>query len=412
MQTEFSKCRKRTEELIKEISVEDMNIQTEIFVSPTKWHLAHTTWFFEKFILEKKIKNYKFHDQLYNFLFNSYYNSVGNQFPRDKRGNLSRPSVEEILKYREIITARIFDLLDKKNLKDDEKFMIELGINHEQQHQELILTDILNVYFNNPLKPCYNNKKKKKLEENEEKIDSEDWLEIDSSHAIIGNETNGFCFDNELPKHIKNIAPFRIKKSLVTNYDWKSFIDDGGYERPEFWLSDGFDFITKNQIKKPLYWMDNDFQFTLNGVQKINDLDPVCHISFFEADAFATWKKKRIPTECEIEFILKKQKLDGNFVEKKRFEAINTRSCTNEMDQFFGNVWEWSSSNYVGYENFKTWNDSIGEYNGKFMCNQFVLKGGSAFTPKSHIRASYRNFFYPSDRWQLSGFRLAENIND
>jgi len=403
----FKNVRSLTEYLVKDLIIDDMNIQTESFVSPTKWHLAHTTWFLENFILEKFIKKFKPYNKTFNYLFNSYYNSLGDQFPRDRRGFLSRPSVEEVLDYRSNVEGKIFDILNSKSCRNKKKLLklVDVGINHEQQHQELILMDILNVYFQNPLKPKYSNNSSLNIVGNQKIL----WFDHQESEEIrFGSENDDFCFDNELPINSKTLPPFSIRKNLINNYEWKSFMDDKGYERADLWLSDGYDFIKKNSITKPLYWIDKNHMFTLNGLKKINDLDPVCHISFYEADAFARWSKKRLPTEFELESLLKKKKIKGNFLEDKKFEPTYNENKTELVNQIYGDVWEWTSSNYSPYAGFEKWKGSIGEYNGKFMCNQFVLKGGSCVTPISHIRASYRNFYYPSDRWQFSGLRLVK----
>ena len=408
--TKFIETRNKTVLLIHSLNNEDMNVQTFSFVSPTKWHLAHTTWFYEKFILENFNDKYNFYDKNFNYIFNSYYNSAGNIYPRDKRGFLSRPCLDEVLQYRKIIEDKVIELLEKKNIKDKVKllFLIELGINHEQQHQELILTDILNVFFHNPTKPIY--QKKNKLMKSKNIIQG--WTEVGDLEILIGNEGEKFCYDNELPLHEKKIKPFKIQNYLINNYDWKCFIDDDGYNRSEFWLSDGYEFIKKNKINKPLYWIDKDLSFSLNGVKEIDEYAPVSHISFYEADAFARWKNKRLPSEFEIEYFLKKNNINGNFLESKNLEPQTLGNSSNSVNQLYGDVWEWTSTNYHPYEGYRTWEGPVGEYNGKFMCNQFVLKGGSCVTPIKHIRSSYRNFFYPYDRWQFNGLRLAESINE
>ena len=403
----FDKQRGVTIDLIKTLTVDDMNIQTEEFVSPTKWHLAHTTWFFEKVILEKFSKNYISYNKNYTDIFNSYYQSYGNPLPRNKRKLLSRPSVEEILDYRKEINKRILNLLNTKVIKNNKFiFLLNVGINHEQQHQELILMDILNVFFNNPLKPLFNTTVKSNFSKKNHKLDEEFFFFENINFNTIGSVNDDFCFDNELPAFKIQINPFEISKSCVTNLQWKEFIKSGGYNNSKIWLSDGFDFIKKKKINKPMYWLDENYYFSLNGVRKIIDDSPVTNISFYEADAYARWRGKRLPTEIELEALLGRQKVQGNFLNKKIFEPLNLFD-DGDVKNLFGNVWEWTSSAYLPYQSYKPWEDELAEYNGKFMCNQIVLKGGSCFTPHSHIRSSYRNFFYPSDRWACNGFRLA-----
>ena len=402
----YKSIRDFTIDLVKTLTPEDMNIQSQSFVSPTKWHLAHTTWFFEKFILEKYKKNFKPYNKVFNFLFNSYYNSIGKQFPQKSRGQLSRPSIGEIFRYRTLIDEQIIEIIENNKKNENLMYFLDIGINHEQQHQELILMDILNVFYHNPLKPKFSNinRKFEVIKKN-----SNSWTYNEKSlNFKIGCEDDGFCFDNELPVFETTIKPFKISKNLVNNLQWKEFIYDDGYKRPELWLSDGYDYIKKNSINKPLYWLEDNFMFSLNGLKKISDLDPVCHISFYEADAFARWKKKRLPSEFELEYLLKKQVCNGNFLEDKKFEPIFSSFGSDEVEQIYGDVWEWTRTNYLPYEGFNSWRGAAGEYNEKFMCNQFVLKGGSCVTPRSHIRSSYRNFYYPYDRWQFSGLRLSQ----
>ena len=405
---EYKKVRNKSLNLISDLGEEDMTVQTENFVSPIKWHLAHTTWFFEKFFCEKYIKNYKLFNENFSFLFNSYYNSSGNFLKKENRGQLNRPFFKEIINYRIDVDKRVCDfLLDFSFKREEQLNLIKVGLNHEQQHQELMLMDILNIFYNNPLKPKYQ-LKKDNFNFNSKKTNFE-WLNFDLQKINIGYEGYDFCFDNELPSHSKEISPFSLSKDLVMNYQWKEFINDNGYSRPELWLSDGFDFIKRNKIDKPMYWIDHNYNFTLNGVQKIIENAPVCHVSFYEADAFARWKRKRLPSEFELELILKNNPIEGNFMESGLFQTIPEEKKNNyNINKIFGDVWEWTSSHYDGYKGYKPWLNSLTEYNSKFMCNQFVLKGGSCATPKTHIRSTYRNFYYPSDRWHFCGFRLAE----
>ena len=405
----FTQVRNRTNLLAERLTYEDMNIQTAQFVSPTKWHLAHTTWFFEKIILKNFAKKYFNYDKNFDYLFNSYYNSIGKQHPRHKRGLISRPGVDEIFTYRKDIDSKILDLISETNqLSNEFIFSLNVAINHEQQHQELILMDIQHVFFSNPLKPTYLERKTKKKGLNKIKKISK-FKKVNSKFCFIGSEHEEFCFDNEKPKFKKEILPFKISSNTITNYEWKEFMYDDGYKRSELWLSYGFDFIQKNKISKPFYWINENFHFTLRGTQKIFDTFPVTNISFYEANAFAKWKKKRLPTEFEIEFLLKNSNIKGNFQENDNFEPFDG-DASSEIKNLYGNTWEWTSSHYLPYECYKPWDKHLGEYNSKFMFNQLVLKGGSCLTPISHIRASYRNFFYPTDRWVCNSFRLAESI--
>jgi ergothioneine biosynthesis protein EgtB len=401
----FLNVRKQTLKLVKGLSSEDMVIQTDSFVSPIKWHLAHTTWFFEHFIL-KNFQKYKIFDKSFDYIFNSYYYSVGKFNPKDMRGYLNRPEIEKIFQYRSYVEKNIFDLLLKLSLTPKKKKLFIIGINHEQQHQELILMDILNIFFKNPLKPQFIKKKKinglKKCNvtwKNEKKIKFE-----------YGTNTNDtFAYDNESPTGYKELLPFQVDYDFVSNNEWREFIDSNGYKRPELWLSDGWEFINKYKINKPMYWIDQKYQFCLTGIERIDNDQPVSHISYYEADAFCRFRKRRMPTEFEMEFFLKKNKKEGNFLENGYYKPINS-FFKNKYNGSYGNLWSWTSSNYVPYNGYKPFEGNLGEYNKKFMCNQFVLKGGSFATPKSHIRASYRNFYYPSDRWQFSGLRLASDI--
>ena len=334
----FQETKKRTKILVNGLSPEDMNIQSEDFVSPTKWHLAHTCWFFEQIILKKFKRNYSSYDKDFDYLFNSYYNSIGKQHQRNKRGLISRPSVEDIFNYRDDIDNRIIDLIaEKNNLENDFVFSLEVAINHEQQHQELILMDIQHVFFSNPIKPTYLKKEKpiKKNINHPNNIGS--YLEINPNDCFFGSEKEGFYFDNEGPQFKKKLKPFLIGTNTICNGEWKEFINNNCYANPSLWLSDGFDFVNKENISKPLYWIDNDYHFTLRGVQKIIDKNPVTNISFHEAYAFAKWKNKRLPSEFEIEYLLKKSDINGNFQEFGFLEPIEA-SDNHDLKNLYGNV--------------------------------------------------------------------------
>lgn len=397
--------RKQTSKLIVNLEIDDLIIQSANFVSPIKWHLGHTSWFFEKFILAKYCKNYKLFNKEYDFIFNSYYETVSHFNQRKNRGNLSRPSLNEVIKYRSYVDKNLDFLIDVNSI--DLENLIKIALNHEQQHQELILMDIKHILYSNIYKPQFVKKKSvnfnsKLKKKNEFILDSH----IEMKYGYDGSE---FSFDNERPSSNLGLDPF-ILTDFVTNEDWLSFIDDKGYSRPELWLADGWEFINKNKIDKPMYWIDNNKLFSLNGVEKIVMSSPVVHISFYEAMAFSCYKNTDLPSEFELEYVLKNSKKSGNFLEDKFYKEHSYMS-EKFFDSFHGNLWVWSSSPYLPFKNYNSYEKSLSEYNGKFMCNQYVLKGGSFATPKDHIRASYRNFYYPNDRWQFVGLRLRQSIN-
>ena len=400
----FLNTRNLTKELIINLEPEDMVVQTKNHVSPTKWHLGHTTWFYEKFLLIPFLNNYKCFSKDFNYVFNSYYNSAGPFNSRDKRGFLNRPLLKEVINYREYVEENLVHLF-KKDQSQSNKLLLELGINHEQQHQELMLMDIKDVFYSNPLKPSY---QEKKINNEQRKFSKNEFKLSEDTDFSFGCQNNTFCYDNELPINKFVLQPF-ILGPYITNGEWKNFIKEGGYKSHEFWLSDGWDFINKNNIDKPLYWIDYENYYTLNGVKKIADSFPVSHLSFYEACAFAKFSKKRLPTEFEIEYLLQKNDKKGNFLDDKNFQEIDYQTETNKH-KLYGNLWVWTSSNYVPYKNYKPYKQDLMEYNSKFMCNQFVLKCGSFGTPLNHIRSSYRNFYYPSDRWQFCGIRLVEDL--
>ena len=405
----FRSVRNFTEELCRTFIAEDYVIQSMPDASPVKWHLAHTTWFFEIFILNQQTKDYTFYDSAYNFLFNSYYVLAGERFTRAKRGMLSRPGVEEIYKFRQVINDRILNLIEimGQAKAEEVKFLIELGLNHEQQHQELILTDIKHLFSLNPLRPVYC--EKNKIAGND--INAMNWISFPEGVYETGNRGKDFVFDNETPRHKTFISNFSLSDRLITNKEYINFIEEGGYNRPELWLSDGWKVVESEKWNAPLYWekVENEWwSFTLSGFDKVVPDEPVSHISLFEADAYARWCGTRLPTEEEWELAASDKVIKGNFVENGFYNPIPLLENVNGLKQLFGDVWEWTRSSYSPYPGYKTLPGALGEYNGKFMSGQNVLRGGSCATPVSHIRATYRNFFPPNARWQFTGIRLAK----
>jgi ergothioneine biosynthesis protein EgtB len=408
---QYHKIRNWTTQLCQPLQDEDFVIQSMPDVSPAKWHLAHTTWFFEQFILEKSIPGYRpFHPQ-YNYLFNSYYNSVGVRHCRAKRGQLSRPTVAEVFQYRQHVDAQMENLLaglDEEQLRQLAP-LLELGIQHEQQHQELLLTDIKHVFACNPLHPVYSGRKSPANQCPAPIC----WSTFPEGLYGIGHSGGQFGFDNEFPRHQVFLRPFRIASRLTTNGEYLQFIQDGGYKRPEFWFSDGWDIKQQEDWTAPLYWDNSDgawFHMTLNGFFPVDLSAPVCHVSFYEASAFANWAGKRLLTEQEWETAAGDLPVTGNFAESGYFNPTGAGLTTGHpLQQMYGDVWEWTSSPYVGYPGYRPAKGAMGEYNGKFMINQMVLRGGSCVSPQSHIRATYRNFFVPQARWQFSGIRLGDD---
>jgi len=403
----FNKIRSQTKLLAGRLSAEDQCVQSMPNASPTKWHLAHTTWFFETFILKNNSKEYREYNADFNFLFNSYYEQIGERHARDSRGVLTRPSVKEVVNYRDYVDSEMKKYLER-GLKEDELELVTLGLHHEQQHQELILTDVKHLLSCNPTNPAYFNSA---CRGNTAFFDL-DWIQLDGGLIDLGSDGDEFIFDCEGPSHKHWLEPYHLASRPITNGEYIEFINDGGYKRPELWLSDGWAAVKKLNWQSPLYWENIDgiwSSFTLSGLGPIKYEAPVCHVSHFEADAYARWAGCRLPTEAEWENAAKAIKIEGNFVESEAYDPLPT-SATG-LSQLYGDVWEWTTSPYVPYPGFKTAEGAVGEYNGKFMSGQMVLRGGSCVTPQNHIRCTYRNFFYPQDRWQFSGFRLAKNSN-
>lgn len=405
----FQSVRQLTVGLAEPLSEADMTIQAAEFVSPGKWHLAHTTWFFEEFFLNGLGKSQP-QSQAYRYLFNSYYETVGNRQSQGKRGLITRPGLSEILDYRRIIDQAVLDVLDKDCISPELVEIIELGLHHEQQHQELFLTDILYNLAQNPFCPAY--QAQSETNNPHQPAVNSSMVEFPSGLELIGHEGSGFGFDNEFPQHKVYLEPFQLASDLVTNAEWIAFIEDGGYENPLFWLADGWKTVQAESWKMPLYWIKDDHYhcMTLAGLQPIRPAAPVSHISYFEADAFARWAGKRLPTEAEWEVAARQQEITGHFADSGSYYPKQSNGNSSDpIRQIYGDVWEWTSSPYVAYPGFKIHPGAVGEYNGKFMNGQYVLRGGSCVTPPGHIRPSYRNFFYPHQRWQFSGLRLAAN---
>ena len=403
----YQAAREQTVDLCRHLEIEDFAIQGMVDVSPPKWHLAHTTWFFENFALSQFIKNYSMFHPQFNFLFNSYYESVGKFHLRQNRGLLSRPSTEEIFAYRIEIDRRMLKLIEGASLQERISLdpIIEIGIQHEQQHQELLLTDIKYNFYCNPLKPVY---RPPEVTGTDQTLACQ-WMQVEGGTYSIGFDGKGFAYDNEKPKHRVLIRDFEIASRLVTNGEYLAFIEDGGYDRPEFWLSDGWKDIQDSGRKAPIYWENHEGtwrQFTFYGSTPLIASEPVCHVSFYEAAAFARWAGMRLPTEHEWEAASRHAQIEeGNFLETG---CLQPRAAAANQTQLYGDVWEWTQSPYAPYPGYYAPLTAIGEYNGKFMCNQFVLRGGSCLTSKTHIRPTYRNFFYPSSCWQCTGIRLVK----
>ncbi|HKE39939.1 MAG TPA: ergothioneine biosynthesis protein EgtB [Casimicrobiaceae bacterium] len=407
----YARVRAATAALAAPLSAEDCAIQSMPDASPVKWHLAHTSWFFETFVLEPHLKGYRPYRPAFRMLFNSYYNAVGEKHPRPERGLLSRPSYAEVLAYRTHVDAAMAEFLAQDHASNaDIASIVELGINHEQQHQELILTDVLHMLSRNPLSPAYSHELSSCLQSEAPPLS---WVEFDSALVEVGHSGDGFAFDNEMPRHRQYLEGFALASRPVTNGEYLAFIDDGGYRRPTLWLSEGWDWVNAHMIEAPLYWRRDDGgwqQFTLTGQRPLDPAAPVCHASLFEADAYARWAGARLPTEAEWETAASSAQRAGHFVEDGVLRPLPAIEDHGSLAQLFGDVWEWTQSSYAPYPGFHAAAGAVGEYNGKFMCNQYVLRGGSFATPRSHIRPTYRNFFPASARWQFTGFRLARDV--
>jgi len=406
----YDEVRSHTERLATPLSPEDQTVQSMADVSPTKWHRAHVTWFFETFVLADHEQGFTPFQDNYWFLFNSYYEAVGPRYARAQRGVISRPGAHDVGVYRDNVDTRMRDLVSGLDDGTLAKLSdtIELGFHHEQQHQELLLMDIKHVLSLNPMQPAYAGRPSAVSQP-----DQLGWVDVDGGLVEVGHRGDGFSFDNELPLHQVHLEPFRLADRLVTNGEWLEFMADGGYHRPEFWLSDGWARVHAEGWQAPFYWIELDgvwFEHTLHGTFPVNPGLPVAHVSHYEADAYAAWAGKRLPTEAEWEHGVRSagQDVEGNLTDLDTYHPRAAGPATGALRQAYGDCWEWTSSAYLPYPGFHPAAGAIGEYNGKFMSNQMVLRGGCALTPPGHTRASYRNFFPPGARWALSGVRLAD----
>jgi ergothioneine biosynthesis protein EgtB len=407
----YLEVRAQSIHLCDRLEPEDFVVQSMPGASPLKWHLAHTSWFFENFILTAQVDDYRVFDKQFHYLFNSYYYTQGQMHARERRGMLSRPTVATILAYREHVDEQLCRMLEA-GVNASTHSLVTLGLHHEQQHQELMLTDIKHAFFANPLRPALTDVTSPP---SDLPVPPLRYVEFSGGLCEIGARADEFCFDNELPRHSVNLPAFRIANRLVTNGEFRRFIDADGYRQCSLWLSDAWAWINKERIEHPLYWSDDlNEEFTLSGMRTIDPAAPVTHISFYEADAYARWAGARLPTEAEWEIAAAGQPITGNFVDNPRFhpqplagESPDGKDVA--LSQMFGDTWEWTASAYSPYPGFQPLEGSVGEYNGKFMCNQLVCRGGSCATATDHVRASYRNFFYPHEQWQFFGIRLAQN---
>ena len=405
----FNEVRRSTIGLCEPLSAEDMMVQSCHEASPVKWHVAHTAWFFESFVLREFLPGYRLFNEDFPWLFNSYYEGFS-AFPEKRlRSSFSRPGLEEILRYREHVDAAMQQLFEREP-EPEALRRIELGANHEEQHQELLLTDILNAFFTNPLRPKYRDHGLGTRDQ----AGPLEFRQFEGGLKEAGNPGEGFCFDNELPRHRVWLETFSLADKLVTCGEYAEFMADGGYRKPELWLSAGWDAVKANGWRAPLYWTEKNGAwtvFTLRGELPLEQLEavPVSQVSFYEADAYARWAGRRLPTEFEWEAAVEGQPVEGNLLDSGRLMPASTEliQSQNGAKHYYGDCWVWTSSAYLGYPGFKPLDGALGEYNGKFMSGQMVLRGGSCVTPARHIRSSYRNFFSPETRWQFSGIRLA-----
>lgn len=405
----YREVRSFTLHLVEPLETEDFVIQPMNNASPTKWHLAHTSWFFETFVLEKYQPGFKSLHPQYAYFFNSYYLQTGVPFSRANRGMLSRPTVKEVFEYRHYVNEQVSNFIENcdDDVWEEAAKVMEIGLNHEQQHQELILTDLKYLLAQNPLLPIY---REKKMDETDNP-DALNWISFEEGIIEVGNKGDEFTYDNEHPVHRTFVQNFDLADRLITNREYLEFINDGGYTKSEVWLDEGWSKVKSEEWEAPLYWFKRDdewFNFTLTGVYPIRMNEPVTHISYYEADAFARWKGCRLPTEQEWELACGNREIQGNFVGDDLFHPKSASKNEKKLKQMYGDTWEWTQSSYSPYPGYKPLPGALGEYNGKFMANQYVLRGGSCATSKSHIRKTYRNFFHADARWQFTGIRLAK----
>lgn len=409
----YTAVRQQTDMLTAPLSAEDQMVQSCPEASPAKWHLAHTSWFFETFILSSHLSGYRpFHPQ-FRDLFNSYYNAVGQQPEKALRNTFSRPTLDEVRRYRAHVDEHMLKLLSSAAIAGEVRKLVVLGLNHEQQHQELIVTDIKHAFWTNPLRPAY---QPAIAEPATKQAPPQKQQQYPEGLYEIGAQGESFYFDNEGSRHKVFLRPFRFATRLATCGEYLSFMEDAGYSRPELWLSDAWKAVQTHRWRAPLYWEKTGgqwLQFTCSGMRRVEEAEPVCHVSYYEADAFARWAGARLPTEFEWEVAAGRAPVQGNLLEGGKFHPEGAPPAREDGQplQVFGDVWEWNSSAYLPYPGYKPAAGALGEYNGKFMSGQMVLRGGSCITPRSHIRATYRNFFPPETRWQFSGIRLADDGN-
>ena len=403
----YATVRSTSERLCAPLLAEDCCMQTMADVSPPKWHLAHVSWFFETFLLKPYLSGYREFDSHFAVLFNSYYEGAGAMHPRAQRGFMSRPPLEQVYRYRQHIDEHMALLMETvaEDPWREVAFRVILGLHHEQQHQELLLTDIKHIFASQPLRPVY-------CDAGPEASSPPGvlaWHEYSGGIHEIGHHGAGFCYDNETPRHRVYLEDFQLASRPITNGEYLEFMADDAYRRPEFWLAEGWRTVRERCWQAPLYWEFSDGRWqsmTLSGIRAVDEYEPVCHVSYYEADAYARWAGKRLPSEAEWEVAARDVAINGNLQDSGRYHPTVAQGTG--MVQLYGDVWEWTQSPYAAYPGFRPLAGTLGEYNGKFMCNQIVLRGGSCATPADHIRASYRNFFYPADRWQFSGIRLAD----
>lgn len=403
--------RSRTTELALPLTPEDQVVQPMPDASPTKWHLGHTTWFFETFVLGQHLPGYRVYDDRFSYCFNSYYEHVGARQARAQRGLMTRPTSDKVARYRRYVDDGLERLFARGDMAPGVASLVEIGINHEEQHQELLMMDILNVFWSGPLRSAYREPQKIGVALPTPPLA---WTSFDGGIHEIGHNGDGFAFDNEGPRHSALLHPYRLANRLVTNSEWLEFVEDGGYRDFRLWLSDGWGTVQREGWVAPYYWEESDgtwFQMTHEGLLRVVPSAPVCNISYYEAEAFARWAGKRLPTEFEWEVAARNGSTTGNTLGTGALRPSTApANCASELTQLIGDVWEWTQSSYSPYPGFKAAEGAIGEYNGKFMVSQQVLRGASCLTPDGHSRATYRNFFYPHQRWLFGGLRLAEDV--